>query len=101
MQETKQNWEEEFYKQFTDECDAENGYYDSQFTCGRPNEVESFIHKVRTEAILEERKRIEEKLLERRSWIMDTYNYEEAYDAEKAQVRTIDEILQIINNKNI
>lgn len=40
---TNNNWIDEFYENFTDGVDAENGYYDSQFIEGRPCNVESFI----------------------------------------------------------
>ena len=40
------DWVEEFYQKFTDGCDKENEYYDSQFTVNKPREVEYFIHEL-------------------------------------------------------
>lgn len=40
------NWKERFVEQFTDKVDAENDYYDSQFTEGRPSRVIDFIESL-------------------------------------------------------
>jgi hypothetical protein len=67
------DWKEQFYKQFTDCVDAENDYYDSQFTEGRPCRVEDFI-----------RTKIIEKLIED---IPDYQSTSPVYLREKEQLR--------------
>lgn len=56
---TNNNWIEEFYKKFTDGVDAKNGYYDSQFTEGRPCNVESFISNLLTKKDQEHKAELE------------------------------------------
>ncbi len=106
MTETKQNWEEEFDEKFPSiDIIAESEKLEAWI--GKPqtateavvrdqdirrkiatrSEVSKFIHKVRTEAILEERKRIGEEI--------------ELLPVFLDGVISKDRVLQIINNKNI
>lgn len=115
MTETKQNWEEEFDEKFPSiDIIAESEKLEAWI--GKPqtvteavvrdqdirrkiatrSEVSKFIHKVRTEAILEERKRIEEELNNSR---LHHIQYPDGSEDEPMYTRY--DVLQIINNKNI
>lgn len=62
---------ERFYKEFTDGCDAENDYYDSSFTEGRPCRVYDFIEQETARAVAEREKEILLDLQEFHSFIQD------------------------------
>lgn len=57
---TNEELREEFYKQFTDEVDEQNDYYDSQFTEGRPSRVFNFLLSKLDDLRREIRKEVEE-----------------------------------------
>lgn len=50
----------EFYKKFTDEVDAENDYYDAQFTEGRPHKVVDFLLQALRDQATEIHARVDE-----------------------------------------
>ncbi len=124
MTETKQNWEEEFDEKFPSiDIIAESEKLEAWI--GKPqtateavvrdqdirrkiatrSEVSKFIHKVRTEAILEERKRIEveaNKLLSSEVyWDGMTFVEQSIVGGNILINNGIKKILKIINNKNI
>ena len=48
-QEWLNKWKSDFFRNFTDEVDKENDYYDSQFEEGRPSRVWDFMEGLLSE----------------------------------------------------